>query len=143
MQGHLTTVAALAVAAVAAVLAAPGCKSAPDLRSLCDSAQRCIGGNDKDVDACVDQSTLAQKTADIRGCQTEFDDYAVCVADSGECTDSVTSVFCSADADCTSKGLRACSNNRCTTKTYGPKVDACKAEKAAYTSCNGALGALQ
>jgi hypothetical protein len=143
MRRPSTIAVALAAAALCAALAEPGCKGGPDLRALCDSAQRCIGGNDKDVDACVDQNQLAQKTADIRGCRDEFDTYATCVVDNGACTDLPLQYGCQTDADCHAAGFGTCSNGRCSTKTYAPASGTCKAEKAAYVSCNGGLGALQ
>ena len=144
MRSIRTKVAAALAAALGlgVALAAPGCKGSPDTRALCDAAERCIGGNDHDVDACVDELRLAEETADIRGCTDELDAYATCVLDGGECTESRTSTFCQADADCTAKGLLSCKTNQCTTKTYGAKPDTCVAEKAAYAKCSGTTGGL-
>lgn len=135
-------VAALAVAALGGALA--GCKSEPDLHALCDAVERCIGGNDRDVDACTDRTRLAQESADIKGCVDEFDAYATCVADSATCAEVPTNSGCVVDANCTSQGLYRCQAQRCTTKSYAPPSGACVAEKAAYGKCNGgATGALQ
>ena len=136
------TAAALAVAVAAVIAAAPGCKSGADLRALCDGVERCIGGNDRDVDACADEGRLGEETADLKGCGDEFDAYAKCVLENGECTEARTSTFCSADADCTAKGLLACRTNQCTTKSYGPKDGTCATEKTAYAKCNGGTGGL-
>lgn len=137
-----SALAALALLGSGALVSAAGCKGTPDLRGLCDAVQRCIGGNDKDVDACVDQGDLALEEADIQDCRSEFVDYATCVTDSGACTETRTSTFCQADADCTKKGLVACKQNQCTTKTYGAPDEACGTKKAAYTKCTGGQGGL-
>lgn len=131
-----------------AALGAPGvltgCKAEPDLRALCDAAERCIGGNDRDVDACTDRTRLAEETADIKGCVDEFDAYAGCVADSATCAEVPTASTCAVDASCTQQGLHRCQSGRCTTRSYGPPTGTCEAEKAAYVKCSGsATGALR
>lgn len=143
MSPNRTRIAvALATGAVAAALGASGCKAEPDLRALCDGVERCIGGNDHDVDACTDRSRLAQESAEIKGCGDEFDAYATCVVDGAACAERATASFCTVDANCTQLGLYRCQSQRCTTKSYAPPTGACEAEQAAYVKCSGGTGEI-
>jgi hypothetical protein len=78
----------------------------------CKSQQECFGGNDKDIDACVDQARASEEIAEAYDCEDPFDKLVQCVKDKGNC--------------------KTVGN----TKTYD--TSGCKAESDAFSSCQAA-----
>ena len=110
---------------------AVGC--GPDLQSICEQAEDCHGGNEKDVEACVVQMETEQELVDDIGCSDEYDEYMECYEGSAECRDGGPGVPCQTEADC---GGAACDGGQCAgTKSYGLDDDACEVERNDYQQC--------
>ena len=105
---------------------APGC--GPDHQTLCEEREKCLGGNDADIDACVIVYDDARDNAYDIGCGEEYDLLVECAAPLNECN-SVG--MCSTSDEC--NGSR-CVGGEC--KSYSYDVDSCKAEANAYSRCN-------
>jgi hypothetical protein len=52
-----------------------GSCSKPDFESFCKAKEACLGGNDLDVDACVEQYEYRR---DSRSCPSNYDAWAEC-----------------------------------------------------------------
>ncbi|CAN5127520.1 hypothetical protein BH09MYX1_BH09MYX1_50720 [soil metagenome] len=76
----------LSVATFIAVPALFGLTSCASLFSdYCDKRMACIGGNDKDRSACVDEIRGEEKAASDYGCSDSFDSYYECRNTTGTC----------------------------------------------------------
>lgn len=112
---------------LAFVAFAPGC--GPDVQTLCEAQESCLGGNEADVDACVVAYDGARDNAYDIGCGDEYDLYVECRLPQFECFDGMT---CSTDDECPGS---ACIRGSC--KNYiVDSTDACEAEQNAYSRCN-------
>lgn len=115
-------------------LAATGC--GPDFDALCEERASCRGGNDMDVDACIEAyDAMAEHESDI-GCTDEFDEFYQCYIDSASCQTEPSTTPCSNDDECHGSG-QSCDGNVCVTRDYmltDPTV--CEAESNAYDSCS-------
>ncbi len=80
MTRHRLLFPALALAALAAV----GC-GGPDFQALCEKAEGCADGNDKDIEACVVGLEASADVADAIGCTDEFDAYYECLGEKYAC----------------------------------------------------------
>ncbi len=118
------------------VLASLAACAPPNFKDLCDKTESCAGGNDQDKAACIDQARTARKEADDVGCKKEFDDYTVCLIDSGTCRGTPIGLPCATNADCTKYGA-TCSANQCQLGHFGldPKNTSCNASQHAYFRC--------
>lgn len=80
-------------------LALTNCSST--YRDYCQSQIDCEGGNDKDVDACVDTIKGLEDSAGAYDCGDQFDDYWDCFESKAVCKDKS---FSSSDDACKDKG---------------------------------------
>ena len=80
----------------AVLLALPACSKYSD---FCQKEADCEGGNDNDVDACVEASRGQEDVADAYDCSDEYDDLFDCVDENASCKSN----HFSAGDDCDSK----------------------------------------
>lgn len=114
---------------LACVAFAPGC--GPDVRTLCEDQENCLGGNDADVDACVVAYDGARDNAYDIGCGEEYDLLIECLMPKYDCS---AGGMCASSNDCNGS---ACINGEC--KRYGldgTNADACESEVNAYSRCD-------
>lgn len=52
----------------------------------CSKRTTCIGGNDKDKQACVDEAEAAEKRANDYGCGQQYQDFKTCELAGSSCT---------------------------------------------------------
>ncbi len=95
---YSVVVAALAVLAV-------GCRG-HEYGDYCDKLKSCLGGNDKDKEACVDNLEGEEDMAEDYGCNDQFDTMTKCLKDNFNCSSGVpsTGTACTAADD----ALSAC-----------------------------------
>ena len=126
-------------AALSLCLTLGGC--GPDVEGYCQERADCVGGNDKDVDACVAYVDTGEELADTRGCGPEYSDYVDCVVEASSCDDQEVGVPCTTDADCepfSQLGNASCSGGQCEIKEYTLKnSDACDAAARVFNACGG------
>jgi len=122
------------VLAAGLALAAAGC--GPDFDTMCEDRESCHGGNDMDVEACVEfHEGLADYNSDI-GCEDEFDEYWECFIDTASCSTDGTGTSCSSDDDCHDP-TQSCQNGECVERTYElPNPDDCEEANNAYHRCS-------
>jgi len=94
-----------------ALLACGSMACGPDHQGLCEEAEKCRGGNEADIDACVADADYEEDVADIQGCTDEYNTYMDCFIQEAQC-DSAS-------------------------KSYGLRNDNCEAESNAYQRCRG------
>jgi len=114
---------------LALVAFAPGC--GPDVQTLCEEQEKCLGGNDADIDACVVAYDGTRDNAYDIGCGDEYDLLIDCLSPQFECLEVGT---CSTSDECNGS---ACVGGAC--KNYGLDVsnaDACTEELNAYSRCD-------
>ena len=70
----------------ALVFVASGCNM--DIRDYCEAKMNCIGGNEADEDACVEQYDGEEDAADEYDCEDQFDYMMECLANKSECVES-------------------------------------------------------
>ena len=73
-----------AVLACATVIGLSACGSSFD--DICSKETSCLGGNDKDKQACVDSAEAAKKEASDYGCSQQFSDWQTCITAGFSCT---------------------------------------------------------
>jgi hypothetical protein len=126
-------------AALALSLTVGGC--APDVDGYCQERADCVGGNDKDVEACAAYVDTGEELAAARGCGSEYSDYVECVIDASSCDDQDIGAACNSDADCepyAQAGAVNCSGGQCEIKQYTLKNDAaCDAAARVFNACGG------
>lgn len=66
----------------AVLLALPACSKYSD---FCEKQSDCEGGNDNDIDACVEASRGEEDVADAYDCSDEYDDLFECVDENASC----------------------------------------------------------
>ena len=110
----------------------------PTTGALCEDQRQCMGGNDKDEDACVALVDYSEEMADVQGCSDEFDDYFECFYDNATCQTAQTGYNCQSAQDCTSAGYGAtCEGGSCVVKRLDlENNDVCRREANAYDSCS-------
>ncbi len=86
--------------------ASVGCHST--YKDYCEQKQQCEGGNDKDIDACIEEARAQEDVASAYDCTDAYDKYADCYKVKG-----------------------ACKNGKF-------DLSACSAEGTAYFTCNNA-----
>lgn len=67
----------LVVLGVFAVSTLPHCSSR--YAAYCDNARSCEGGNDRDVDACIEQQRALEEVSDAYDCEDQWDAFAKCL----------------------------------------------------------------
>lgn len=125
----------LAVLAIARLVA--GCGGLPSFDDYCKAREACLGGNQADVSACVDEQKLEGTIAGDEGCSEEFKAFANCVIGASACRNVDLGVPCKMDADCGGKAEVVCQTT-CHAKSYGldPMMPAtCEKESNAYNKC--------
>jgi hypothetical protein len=86
-----------------ALLALSGCSN--KYQAFCEAAQQCRGGNDKDIDACVEASKADEDVASAYDCSDAFTKLADCKVSKSTCTaKSYATTACNAE----SVALSAC-----------------------------------
>lgn len=113
---------------IALVFVAPGC--GPDIQTLCASQEKCLGGNAKDIDACVALYDGSRDKAYDIGCGEEYDALLACSIPNYEC---IGTMPCTMSSEC---AFGACVSGEC--KVYGidsANADSCVAEQNADSSC--------
>lgn len=111
------------------VIFAPGC--GPDLQTLCEQQEDCLGGNDADIDACVVAYDGTRDNAYDIGCGEEYDLLVECLAPKLTCNNAG---MCMANSDCNGS---VCKGGEC--KRYDldmTNADACETEVNAYSRCD-------
>ena len=86
MLVHLVTPvkALLTTLSMAVVLCSlPACKST--YASTCEASIACEGGNDADIDACIEQARGAEEVAAAYDCSDPFEAYADCAKERSVC----------------------------------------------------------
>ncbi|MFO0735893.1 MAG: hypothetical protein U0270_08435 [Labilithrix sp.] len=73
-------------------------------RDDCQAQVDCEGGNDADVDACVDQQKGVEDVADAYECGDQWGEYTDCVEGKGVCENGNYSVK---DTSCAAKAAAA------------------------------------
>ena len=126
---------AIAVALATVGWLAAGC-AGPDHRTLCESRERCLGGNDKDIEACVVVEELQAETADILGCTSEYEEFTTCFIEEATCTEQPDGRVCTNDAECASSGFTRCKSGFCASPRFDVTDEtACEKEENAYQRC--------
>lgn len=91
--------------AIAGALALSLAHCSSTYSDLCEKQKDCEGGNDKDVDACVEQARGLEEVAEAYGCSDAFDKQIDCVAAKSTCTEKN---FDTNGCESESKALVAC-----------------------------------
>jgi hypothetical protein len=76
------------VVVVAAAALAVGCRG-NEYKDYCDKLVACVGGNDKDKDACVDSMEGDEDVADDYDCGKQYDSYTGCLKNGLACVSGV------------------------------------------------------
>jgi hypothetical protein len=84
-----------------------GCSSYGD---ICDQTIQCIGGNDEDIDACVQQYEGNEDVASAYDCSDPFDKYIECVNDKIDCDDGKLDFDCGDEAESLQECISAASD---------------------------------
>lgn len=74
----------------------------------------CVGGNDKDIDACIEATRGEEDTASAYGCSDEFDDAFDCAEENASCRNGSFSKGddCDAKESALSKCIKAASSRK-------------------------------
>jgi hypothetical protein len=107
----------------------PGC--GPDVQALCNEQEKCLGGNDADVAACVAAYDGTRENAFDIGCGEEYDALIDCISPQYTCN---AAGMCMTSDDCNGS---ACIDGEC--KVYGldaTNADACQSQLNAYSRCD-------
>jgi len=121
---------------VGLALAALAC--GPTAGSYCSDRRECMGGNDKDEDACVDWFHSVESVIDEEGCSSEFDDYFECFFDTAKCVASPPAGPCTTTNDCGEAPFGAtCQSGQCIVKDLALQgAQDCAKEKLIFDNCN-------
>jgi hypothetical protein len=125
-------------AALGTVLALAALACGPTAGSYCSDRRDCMGGNDKDEEACVDRFNAAESVLDDEGCGDEFDDYFECFFDTAKCVASPPAGPCQTTNDCGDAPFGAtCQGGQCVVKDLALQgASDCAKEKLLFDSCN-------
>ena len=114
----------------------------PDITTLCEEQEACVGGNEADIDACIASYEGFLELASDIGCSDEVDALFACQEGRLSCREvPAGGGMCATDADCDNQGNNPerCSGGQCVRKIYGydPQAseDPCEAESNAYGRC--------
>jgi hypothetical protein len=108
----------------------------PDHEAICQQQRDCIGGNDKDLEACIATYDFVEDMADEVGCSDEYEAVFECREGELECETQDTGAFCESSADCEQIGGGTCSDDTC--KRKGLLItdeEVCHAEERAFSRC--------
>lgn len=108
----------------------------PDIDSYCEKEVQCLGGNDKDIDACVAIYDVSGDFYSDLGCSDEFDAYFECITPLAQCNENPTGKSCTTNDDCNNN--QKCSMSVCVSVSFDVESadrDKCQKEAAAFTSC--------
>jgi len=108
----------------------------PDIRTECEERVQCRGGNDLDIEACVDASDVVYDFVVDLECDDEYDAYFACIQPLTNCRTMPTGQTCMASTDCSDDDT--CTDGQCVTASYSVAPedrDKCDKEFAAYSSC--------
>lgn len=108
----------------------------PDIRGQCESQVQCAGGNELDIEACVEVTEVVYDFYVDLGCGDEYDVYIECAEPYLKCRTNPTGQPCATDMPC--PGDLTCSNGECVSKSWGiddEDRDKCEVEAAAYGRC--------
>lgn len=120
------------------------CHCGPDVGAICDNRRACIGGNDKDVDACILDFDALADVADSLGCSAEYSDYFLCFEDNASCQTQDQGGQCMTVNDCPNADADesfACVGGVCKRSYYGLPTNnngqdgPCEAEQNAFNRC--------
>lgn len=70
---------------------AAGCSGTE--KSICDKGRQCLGGNDLDYNACVQNWIYEGKIASDYGCADAFSTYLTCVDTTSTCNTTIGKIF--------------------------------------------------
>lgn len=111
----------------------------PDGETLCQAVVDCLGGSDKDVQACVVSFDATADMMSTLGCTDEYDEFVICYEDNGRCDAKDTGLPCKSVSDCYGGGdpsaNLSCTGGKCVAKDYGLDQDACETEGHAINHC--------
>jgi hypothetical protein len=126
---------------VIGALGAQGC-GGPNFDAICEEREKCLGGNDADIAACVAAFEGGGDLASDIGCGAEYDDYFACQEENAACRDVQLGGTCMTNDDCNGgnePGGPRCSGGQCVFKNYGfdPKAtdNPCESQENAYQRC--------
>lgn len=109
----------------------------PDLKKICKETEACRGGNERDVEACVEVAEAERNLTDDIGCGDEHDTYYECYEKYATCRDTAAGGQCMTTQDCGGGGAGfQCVSGQCVRRDYGLEADVCRAEENAYESCS-------
>jgi hypothetical protein len=112
-----------------------GC-GGPDLDALCQQSSDCVGGNEKDVEACIAQAEFIEDVASEIGCTDEYDELFACTEEHASCEGQSVGAACMSNADCEQiSASSTCSGGECQLKQYAVKGDDCETESRAFNQC--------
>jgi hypothetical protein len=92
----------------AGALMVVGC-GGPDHQALCEEAEKCIGGNDADIQACVIRLDAIADLVASEGCGDEYDEYFACFEEKAECDDEDFELKGNDPCEAESNALNRCS----------------------------------
>ena len=129
----MTFLSRLVTCALAAAVV--GC-GGPDHEAYCEEQRDCIGGNDKDLEACIVSMDYMEDVADEQGCADEYEARFECREAETKCDSQDTGVFCQSNADCNAIGGGSCSDQTCKIKGLVlADPEACQPEERAFQQC--------
>lgn len=111
---------------------------------MCESSQACIGGNDKDLEACGLGFDALADFADSIGCGDEFDAYFICFEENADCRTEDSGGQCMTVNDCPNADpdeSYTCAGGVCKRSFYGlpsPQNGSdgpCEVEQNAFNRC--------
>ncbi len=116
-------------------LAAVAC--GPSAGDYCSDRNECMGGNDKDEEACVDWFDSVEGVIDDEGCSGEFDDYFQCFYDTAKCVASPPAGPCDNGKCPDAPAGAVCVENQCIVKDLALQgANDCAKEKLIFDNCN-------
>lgn len=99
--------------ALGAMLALFGTGCHSTYYSFCESQQQCSGGNDKDIDACVQSAQGQEEIAEAYDCEDAWDKYVDCIKDKASCKNgSYDTSSCKTESDALSSCKKAASGKK-------------------------------
>jgi hypothetical protein len=119
-------------------VASVGC-GGPDIDALCQEQEKCIGGNEADINACIAAFEGGDELASDIGCGDEFDEFWTCQQENASCRDVNTGANCMTDNECGNEAGVRCNGGQCVAKVYGfdPALSEspCEPQENAYQRC--------
>lgn len=112
-------------------LASVACKST--YSDYCKARQECEGGNDADIDACIETSRASEDVASAYDCEDSFDKYAECYKAKGSCKSVGNTKF----YDLSACGEEAKAYSSCTQAASGRKSSSGTGSSSGSSSASG------